>query len=134
VISCCNISRRRTGAHADVVPMGVAVSTCATSKAGMWRVNRHVVRSPLACASTRMWCATACVCAQYAGTTVVCGGGRAGAIIASGADIVPFLFEYCIRVRTITEEKLLPLLQLHATERMLLVHARPRESDMQVGA
>jgi hypothetical protein len=93
VISCCNISRRRTGAHADVVPVGVAVSTCATSKAGVWRVNRQVARSPLACASTCMWCAAACVCARYAGAAVACEGGCAGAIIASGAGAVPFLLE-----------------------------------------
>jgi hypothetical protein len=97
VLSCCSISRRRKRTHADVVPTGVAVSTCAASEAGVWHVNRHVAQSLPACVSTCMRCAAACVRARRAGVAVVCGtrgAGRAGTIVAGRAGVVPFLYEW----------------------------------------
>jgi hypothetical protein len=73
LLSCCNISWRRKQAHADAVPTSVAVSTRAASDAGVWRINRHVARSPPACASIGMWRVAACVRARRAGTTIACG-------------------------------------------------------------
>jgi hypothetical protein len=46
--SCCNMSRRRKRMHAEAVPTGVAVSTCAASETGTGG-------PPPTCTSTGMW-------------------------------------------------------------------------------
>jgi hypothetical protein len=67
---------------------------CVASKVGVWRVNRHVAWSPLACASTDMCRAATCVRARRVDAAIACGmwGWRAGATVACGAGAVLFLY------------------------------------------
>jgi hypothetical protein len=81
---CCKCMFINVSSVSDYVAILAGIDACKCSPCGhsgphsaareavVWRVNRHVARSPIACASTGMWYATACVCARRAGATVAC--------------------------------------------------------------